>query len=206
MQRALNEKEAEIFLEKEGFKLVKRINIKKIEEIPKVEKEIPYPWVMKVNSSKIAHKAKLGGVILNIGSQIKAQEAFEKLEKIENFEEVMIQEQISGEEIIVGIKKTPEFSQVLMFGKGGSKVEEEKDISFRVLPITNKDTNDLIKEINFYRVLQEKGCTIKEIKELILKTGNLIKKHSNITELDINPAIVNSKELKIVDARLILEE
>lgn len=206
MQKLLNEKEAELLLEKEGFKLVKRENIKKIEEISKIEKKIAYPWVMKANSSKIVHKAKLGGVILAINSQIQAQEAFEKLEQIENFEEAMIQEQINGEEIIVGIKKTPEFSHVLMFGKGGSKVEEEKDISFRVLPLSKKDVNEMIKEINYHKVLEEKEANIKEIKELILKTASLVKKYPNIIELDINPAIVNSKELKIVDARLILEE
>ncbi len=206
MQKAFTEKEAEEFLEKQGFNLVKRATIKKIEQIASVEKKIAYPWVMKVNSSKIAHKAKLGGVILNITSQIKAQEAFEKLEKIENFEEVMIQEQITGEEIIIGLKKTPEFSQVLMFGKGGSRVEEEKDIVFRILPLTNKELENMIKEINFYKILNEKQANIPAIKELLLKTSKLAKKYPGIIELDINPALVNSNEAKVVDARIIFEE
>lgn len=206
MQKIFTEKEAEEFLEKQGFNLVKRANIKKIEQIGDIEKKIAYPWVMKVNSSKIAHKARLGGVILNITSQIKAQEAFEKLEKIENFEEVMIQEQISGEEIIIGLKKTPEFSQVLMFGKGGSKVEEEKDVVFRVLPVTNKELDEMIKEIHFYKILNEKQVNIKSIKELLIKTNKLAKAYPKIIELDINPALISSKEAKIVDARIILED
>lgn len=205
MQKTFTEKEAEEFLEKQSFNLVKRATIKKIEQIADIEKKIIYPWVMKVNSSKIAHKAKLGGVILNITSQIKAQEAFEKLEKIENFEEVMIQEQISGEEIIVGLKKTPEFSQVLMFGKGGSKVEEEKDVVFRVLPVTNKEIESMMKEVRFYKILEEKQANLKAIKELLIQTCKLAKAYPKIIELDINPALVNSKEAKIVDARIILE-
>ena len=203
--KVYTEKEAEIFLEKEGFDLVKRATIKKIEQIKEIEKKIAYPWVMKASSSKIVHKASLGGVILDINSQINAQEAFERLEKINSFQEAMIQEQITGEELIIGLKKTPEFSQVLMLGKGGTKVEEEKDIVFRVLPVTAKDINEMIKEIHFYKTLEEKQANINSIKNLLLKVNNLAKKYPNISELDINPAFVNSKETKIADARIILE-
>ncbi len=139
MQKTLTEKEAEDFLESEGFDVVKRAVLKNEEEIIGAEKKVPYPWVMKASSRKLAHKAKIGGVILGIKNQMQAQESFDKLSKLPAFEEAIIQEIAEGEEIIIGIKKTQEFDHVLMFGKGGSKVEEEKDVSFRVLPLRKKD-------------------------------------------------------------------
>jgi succinyl-CoA synthetase beta subunit len=206
MQKALTEKEAEDFLEKQGFSVVKRMIISKAEQLIEAEKNLPYPWVMKVSSSKIAHKAKLGGVITNITSQLKAQEAFEKLSKIEGFQEAIIQETLSGEEAIIGIKKTPEFGQVIMFGKGGSKVEEEKDVSFRVLPAANQELEELMKETHFYKKLEDKQVNLKILKKYLANTAKLAKRYPNLIELDINPLFINAQEAKAADVRIILEE
>jgi hypothetical protein len=203
MKKGLTEKEAEEFLEKEGFEIIKRETIKNLEEIKKAEKKINYPWVMKISSSKIMHKVKVNGVICNIDTQIKAQEAFEKLSSIENFEEAMIQETAKGEEIIMGIKKVPEFNHVIMFGKGGSKVEEDRDVSFRVLPITVKEAKEMIKEVNFYKILEEKQVNINLILKLVIKLGKLTEAYPDIIELDLNPVFANQETLKIADARIV---
>ena len=62
--KKLTEKEAEEFLEKNGLKVVKREFIKKQTQLKGIK--IKFPWVMKISSTKIAHKASLGGVITNI--------------------------------------------------------------------------------------------------------------------------------------------
>lgn len=206
MQRQLTEKEAENFLENEGFQVVRRAVIKKDRDIKEAEKEVSYPWAMKASSSKISHKARLGGVILGIDNQMKAQESFEKLEKIRGFEEAIIQEMASGEEIIIGLKKTPEFGHALMFGKGGHRVEEEKDVSFRVLPVSKKDIDELIKDTRIFKILEEKQANIGIIKKNLLKTVELAKKYPNILELDINPLFVSQENAIIADARIIFEE
>jgi acyl-CoA synthetase (NDP forming) len=38
-----------------------------------------------------------------------------------------------------GIKKTPEFGHVLIFGDGGTDVEKKKDVSIRAVPIKKED-------------------------------------------------------------------
>ena len=205
MQKISAEKEAEDFLEKEKFPVARRAIIKKEEDIQAIEKIIPYPWVMKASSTKLLHKAKLGGVILSIDSQIKAQESFDKLSKLENFEEALVQEMVSGEEIIMGLKKTPEFGIVLMFGKGGSRVEEEKDVSFRVLPASKQEIKEMLTETKIYRVLEEKQANIKEMIKVIEKVANLAKKYPNILEFDINPLFVNKETAVIADTRIVFE-
>jgi succinyl-CoA synthetase beta subunit len=206
MQRILTEKEAEDFLEKQGFSIVKRAIAKNSEEIVAASKELKFPWVMKASSQKIVHKAKLGGVILNISSQIQAQEAFDKLSKIEFFEQAIIQEMALGEEIIIGLKKTPEFGLVIMFGKGGSRVEEEKDVSFRVLPASKIELKNMIKETKFYKILEEKQVNMKSIAQVLDKTAKLAKDYPNILEFDINPLIVNHEQAQVIDARIVIEE
>ena len=155
MQKTLTEKEAEDFLEKAGFKVIKRAAITDSDQVKALTKTIDFPWAMKLGSAKVAHKAQVGGVILNIENSMAAQEAFDKLSKIDGFEEAIVQEMFSGEEAIIGIKKTPEFGHVILFGHGGINVEKEKDVSFRVLPASKKELKNMIKETKFYKTLEE---------------------------------------------------
>lgn len=203
--KQLTEKEAEKLLEKEGFRVAERDIAKTKEDLKKIEKKIKFPWAMKASSSKIVHKARIGGVKLSIKNLKEAGEAFEEISKIEDFEEVLIQEMVMGNELIIGLKKTPEFSHILMFGKGGTRVEEEKEVVFRVLPLTKKDIDDMIKETEVFLPLKKEGANIKEIEKVIRKVGALAEKYKNISEFEINPLFVNEKEAVVVDARFLFE-
>ena len=105
----------------------------------------------------------------------------------------------------MGLKKTPEFGIVLMFGKGGSRVEEEKDVSFRVLPASKQEIKEMLTETKIYRVLEEKQANIKEMIKVIEKVANLAKKYPNILEFDINPLFVNKETAVIADTRIVFE-
>lgn len=196
----LTEKEAEDLLEKEGFRVAKRVLIKNKDELKKIK--LPFPWAMKISSRYIVHKAKMGGIVLNITDISSAENAFDKFKSINHFEGILVQEMILGEELIIGLKKTPEFGLVVMIGKGGSKVEEEKDVSFRVIPLSVSDAGEMIREIKFYDALKKKGIHFKVIEENLIKISKLAEKYPDISELDINPLIVNSSEGVIVDARI----
>lgn len=202
----LTEKDAEKLLEKEGFDVAKRIFVTSKKELAGIIKKIKFPWVMKVSSSKIVHKAKIGGVKLNIQNLNEALSAFEELSQSNDFEEVLVQETIKGDELIIGLKKTPEFSHVLMFGKGGLNVEKEKDIVFRVLPLTNHELDDMLKETKIFPTLRKNKANIKEIKNVIQKVSLLPNKYNNISEFEINPLFMNEKEAVVADARFLFEE
>lgn len=197
--KQLTEKEAEDFLEKNKFDVAKRTTISNKSQLTKVK--IPFPWVMKVSSKKIMHKVKVGGVILGIDSIEKATQSFEQLSKIQFFEEAIIQEMIRGKEIVIGVKNTSEFGHTIMFGRGGSNVEKNKDVSFRIFPLESKDINEMIKETTISQELTQKE--LEQIKNVMEKIQLLIKKNSNLEELDINPLLVNEKQAVTADARLI---
>jgi succinyl-CoA synthetase beta subunit len=200
----MTEKEAEDFLEKKGFDVVQRVLINSVEELKKTEKSIAFPWVMKISSTNITHKAKIGGTVLGVNSYEVAVKNFYKLSKIEGCEGVLIQPMILGQELIIGIKKTPEFSEVIMFGKGGSNVESENDVSFRVVPLSKEDAEEMIKETKIYGAIKEK-INEKQIIKNLLSISELAEKNPSIKELDINPLIANKKQAIVVDARLQFE-
>jgi hypothetical protein len=201
--KILTEKEAEDFLEKEGFSVIERAIAKNKEQLKIADKTINLPWAMKVISNRIVHKKSAGGVLLNINSLAQAETALNKLANLEGFEGATIQPMFSGEELILGLKKTPEFGLTIMIGKGGSNVEKEKDVSFRVLPITLKDAKEMFSELKLYSSLKKSGADIIQIEKSILQLADLAKRFPKIEELDINPLTINKKEAKVVDARIV---
>jgi len=197
--RIFTEKEAENFLKKNGFKIFKGIYIHKKIELERVLKNFEFPVVMKVSGEKIIHKKKINGVVVGVSNFEEAKSTFEKLIKIKDAEEVLIQEQISGKEFFLGIKKTPEFEHVLVFGRGGTDVEEKKQVVFRVCSVLEKkDIQEMFKELK----IEKNNCLEKNI----FKLCGLVKKFPEISELDINPFFMQKNLVgKIADARVIWE-
>lgn len=157
---------------------------------------IRFPVVLKIPD--MLHKTEKNAIKI-----IKNREELEKF--IKKFKKnVLVQEFIQGYEIIIGVKKDSQFGNVVMFGLGGIFVEVLKDVSFRICPVNKKDALEMIKEIKGYRILQgyrSRKVNISKIANLIVKTSNLVEKEK--IELDFNPVIVNEKEAKIVDAKII---
>lgn len=197
------EKEAEKFLENKGFNVIERVYITKESELSKAIKKIKFPLVMKVSGKKIIHKNKINGIKTNIKDIKQAIKSFNQLKKIKNSEGILIQKQIKGKELLLGIKKTPEFGHTIAFGTGGIHTEELKDISFRISPFKIKEARKMIKETKISKKLNTKN--LKEIEKNLVKLCQLTKKYPKIKELDINPLIIDKKNTTIVDARIVFE-
>jgi succinyl-CoA synthetase beta subunit len=189
------EKEAEDFLEKNQFSVVNRNFIKNKSQLKNIK--LSFPWVMKVYSRKIIHKNKANGIILNIKNLSQAKHAFIKLSKLKGFQGTIIQEQIKGQELILGLKSTEDFGLSILLGKGGTDVEKIKDITFRIIPINQKDAEQMIKDLKIK--INNKQAIINNL----LKLNKLALKNKNIQELDINPIILTKDKATIVDARII---
>jgi acetyltransferase len=125
-----------------------------------IAKDISYPVVMKIATPAVLHKTEAGGVIVDLRSEPEVRDAFEelkkrvgKLEKDEHFS-VAIQRMVSGAvETIIGMTTDPSFGPLMMFGLGGIYVEVMKDVAFRINPLTDQDTKDMIKSLRSYPLL-----------------------------------------------------
>ena len=215
-KRSLLETEAKELLREYGIPVPDFKLIKSEEEIIGLAKEINFPIVMKIVSPDIIHKTDTGGVKINIKDEKEAKLAYQEI--ISKAKEYNKNAEISGviayamvpqgTEIIIGMMKDPHFGPVIMFGLGGIFVEVLKDISFRVLPIEERDAEEMITEIKGYEILKgvrgEGPKDIKAIKKLLMKISQLVMKNPEIKEIDLNPVIVFDKGLQVIDARIIL--
>ncbi|MCM8830245.1 MAG: acetate--CoA ligase [Candidatus Omnitrophica bacterium] len=198
-----------------GINTVNSFLTKNISECKRYFKKIGSPVVMKLVSPDILHKTEAGGVKVGIDSFKGAETAFKEIiesakryKKDAVIEGVQLQPFIQGgTEVIVGVNKDPQFGHILMFGLGGIYVELIKDVSFRVIPVTDIDAGEMVEEIKTAKML--KGFRniperdINAIKNVLLRVSQLCMDFPEIEEMDINPLIVleKGKGTIAVDAR-----
>lgn len=215
-KRSLLETEAKELLKEYGIPVPDFKLIKGEDEIIGLAKEINFPIVMKIVSPDIIHKTDAGGVKLNIKDEKEAELAYqeiifkaEKYNKKVKISGVIVYPIVpQGTEIIMGMMKDPHFGPVIMFGLGGIFVEVLKDISFRILPIEERDAREMITEIKGYEILKgirgEPPRDIQAIEEVLMKVSKLTMENPEVNEIDLNPIFVFEKGLQVVDARMIL--
>jgi acetyltransferase len=172
---------------------------------------------MKISSPDILHKTDVGGVKLDINSEIAAEDAFTEITtNAKRFmphamiNGVMLYEMIKGgKEVILGVTYDRTFGHMLMFGLGGIYVEILKDVSFRIAPLTRSEAVSMISEIRTSALLRgargEKPVDVEAIVDGILKLSSIVTDFPLIRELDINPLVVLNKGAIAIDARIIFK-
>jgi acyl-CoA synthetase (NDP forming) len=179
---------------------------------------IGYPVVVKVVSADISHKSDVGGVKIGLANAEEVGQAYEAV--LANSRQavpdavitgVAVQGMaVEGTEIIVGMVRDPQFGPVVMFGLGGIFVELLKDVSFRVLPLTERDAQQMVNDIKGRAILDglrgQAPVDKTAICELTLNVGAFIEQHPEIQELDMNPVFVYADGAVAVDARIVLSQ
>ncbi len=131
------------FLAKEKFPLHRALFAKDAASAVKAAKAIGYPVAAQVVSKQVIHKSDVGGVKINIGSDADLTSAINEMntkivQKISDviIDGFMIAEMVKGQEMIIGLKRDPQFGAVVMLGLGGIYTEIFKDVVFQIAPFT----------------------------------------------------------------------
>ena len=175
--------------------------------------KVGFPVALKIVSPDIVHKTDAGGVRLNLGDTKEVRRAYRyMLEtfKYRHIEGVAVQRMApSGIEAIIGVVRDPGFGPLIMFGLGGVFVEVLRDVSFRILPISEKDAADMIEEIrgsNILKGYRGPAVDLEALKQVLLKISRLVVENPEISELDINPLFLYPEGCVVVDARMFVSE
>ena len=188
------------------------------EQVISISKELGFPVVLKIASPEIVHKSDAGGVQVGLGTSEQVGEAYDGILgaiKREHpqaaIQGVSVQKMARpGVEVIIGMSKDAQFGPVLMFGLGGILVEVLKDVSFRIVPLTKRDAEEMVSEIKGYPLLEgyrgQEPVDVSNLVELLLKVSDFVEQHPEVKELDLNPIFAYSDGAIAVDARVVLEE
>ncbi|HIK02593.1 TPA: acetate--CoA ligase family protein [archaeon] len=195
-----------------GIPVAKSQLITKKEELAKIK----FPVALKVISPDLVHKTESATVAVGIKTLDEANLAYDtlisnakKAKRNVKIDGILVQEMLSGTELIVGSSRDAQFGQTIMFGIGGIFVEVMKDVTFRVNPITKTDAAEMLDEVKAKKVLDgvrgKAPVNKNAVLNILLKTSQLLQDCPQIKELDINPLFAGDKDARAADARIILE-
>ena len=213
----LTEIESKDFLQEAGIPVIETKLARTKKEAISLSKRIGFPVALKIASPDIIHKSDSGGVKLGLTNVTQAGNAYSEimLSIRQKFPKARVQgvsvQKMArpGIEVIIGLSKDAQFGPVLMFGLGGILVEVLKDVSFRIVPLTRKDAEEMIREIKGYPLLQgyrgQEPADIPFLEQLIVKVSELAEQYPQIEELDLNPIFAYKDSAIAVDARIVLE-
>ena len=108
------------------------------------------------------------------------------------------------------MSRDAQFGPVIMFGIGGVLVELLEDVVFRVVPVTETDAMEMIRDIRAYPVLEGyrggKRADTGALAHVIVGVSRFVEQHPQVTEMDLNPVLVDDHRAVVVDARITWED
>jgi acetyltransferase len=187
-------------------------------EAVEIASRIGFPIAMKIVSPDILHKTEAHGIKLNVKNAEEAKETFENLMK--GAKEVFPEAKITGVllekmvtkkyELFFGCKKDPIFGPAIIFGMGGVAVEIFNDINVALPPLNMALAKRLIEGTKIYKLLKGyrniPGVDLSALEFILYKFAYLIMDFPEISEIDINPFVIDEKEGVVLDAKIVLDK
>jgi acetate---CoA ligase (ADP-forming) len=201
--KTLTEFAAKKLLKKYGMSVPKGLVCKPKDAVKAAEK-LGYPVTMKVSSETIAHKTEAGGVILNLKSAKDVRAATTRLGKLSD--EILIERMVTGAvaELIIGLKRDPQFGLALVVGAGGVLTELLKDSVTFLLPSTRAEIVRGLQHLKCWTLItgfRGKSGDAEAVYKAVEAVAALAAAHNTeIEELDVNPLLVLKKGAVAVDA------
>jgi acyl-CoA synthetase (NDP forming) len=219
-RRQLTEFESKGVLSTWGLAVTNHRKAKTKREAVEAARVIGYPVVMKLVSPSIIHKTEAGVVQLNLRNDNDVRAAFDKLLNGRRNSRagievhgVLVEEMVTeGVEVIVGMQRDEVFGPAILFGLGGILVEILKEVSLRVVPLTNNDALEMIQETKGYELLMghrgARKADVESLVQIIQGISQFSECFQNVQELDLNPILVQErgKGAIIVDARITISQ
>jgi acetyl-CoA synthetase (ADP-forming) len=149
---AQTESEVKALLESYGIRTAKQIFAETPQAVGDAAGKIGFPVVLKISSRDIVHKSDVGAVKLGITDRAAAIDAANDMltrlkeeqpaARVSGFS---VQEMVRGEaEVIVGIRRDPQFGPLVIVGLGGIAVEIIGDVAVASAPVSRDHVRKMI--------------------------------------------------------------
>lgn len=171
--------------------------------------DLGLPVVVKLGGDGIAHKTERGLVRLGLADRAAVEQAATELlaaaRPDDGDVEVLVAPMVRGaRELIAGLHTDPQFGRCVMVGFGGILAEAVADVSFRLVPLTRVDADEMVEELRTQALLGpfrgEPAVDRDALAAAILGLSALADADPDIVSVDVNPLIVVDGKPVAVDA------
>jgi acyl-CoA synthetase (NDP forming)/GNAT superfamily N-acetyltransferase len=177
------------------------------EELAAAAIRIGFPVVVKIASGDVVHKTEQALVrtgLYNGGAVALAARAIQAT--TEERAPVLVQKQLTGVEIAVGVVRDDHFGPLIMVASGGVNLALWGDQVFLMPPFSDQDVRDVLASLRTWPLLQgyrgSVPANVDMLVRLIQQVGQLALANPSLSELDLNPVIVSAEGATCVDAKI----
>jgi acyl-CoA synthetase (NDP forming) len=178
------------------------------EQLIQTAEDLGYPLVLKTAMPGISHKSDQKGVVVGIKDPQHLQHAYGDLHQRLGKRVLLMPQVAAGVEVSVGMKNDAQYGPMIIVACGGVLIELLAERAFRLAPVSVQEASLMIDELRLARLLAgvrgqpvlDRGALV----ELIVHFSRLVLAlEESISEIDLNPVIVNESGCTIVDALVI---
>ena len=212
----LSEDDSKALLAEYGIPVSQPVAATTSNEAVEAAQRIGFPVVMKIRSPDITHKTDVGGVALDLTNEADVRTAFEgMLASVKSarpdavIDGVTLQPMVTaarGVELLVGSKQDPVFGSVLLVGAGGIMAELLQDRALELPPLNERLARRMLESLRCWPLLQgyrgRPGVNVEELIEVLIRFSYLVADWPELTEIDINPLLVDADRMIALDARM----
>lgn len=175
-----------------------------------------FPVALKILSPDISHKSDVGGVVLGLegpdqvhaaaADMLARVRAQRPAARIEGFTVQSMVRRAAAQELIIGASIDSVFGPVILFGQGGTAVEVLADRAVALPPLNEPLARALMARTRVARLLRGFRDTPPAdeaaVHRVLIAVSQLLADIPQISELDINPLIVDATGAVALDARI----
>jgi acetyl coenzyme A synthetase (ADP forming)-like protein len=199
-------------LEAYGFDLPLTKEANAVNPAQEAAVDVGFPAVMKIDSLQVSHKTELDAVKTGLQTRSEVKREFNEI--IDNVygkrpdaevNGVVVQEQLDGLEVALGMKRDPQFGPMILVGLGGIYIEALHDISFGIAPISEEEAEQMIEELqssDLFEGVRGEESHLEPVRDAIIRLGELAMNHEEISEIDINPLILKGDTAYVADIEI----
>ncbi len=169
--------------------------------------ELGYPVVVKVADAELTHKTEVGGVVVNLRSDAEVAAAAESLFG-KGFKRLLVQPQISGVELILGVTRHDLLGSFLVVGLGGVWTEILGEVEIVPAGLAPGEALAILERMRGHELLHgARGTEPVDMSALVAAIEGLdafaVSMGDAVDSVDVNPVIATPAGAWAVDALIV---
>lgn len=207
-------------LERNGVPLPRSLSVPDAAAAGRAAQEIGFPVALKLVSPAAVHKTEVGGVALGLTSAAAVAGAAEEMVRLLRaaqpdaaIDGFLVQEMVSGVELLLGARTDPIYGPMLMVGIGGVAAEAMRDTAIKLLPIDAADARAMLDSLRAKALLGAfRGRPARDVDAVVQAMLGLstvfLENAGWLSDIEVNPLMVleAGKGVRAVDVRCIRKE
>jgi acyl-CoA synthetase (NDP forming) len=172
--------------------------------------DLSYPLAAKLQSAALLHKSDVGAVVLRIDTPRALAAALQRLQALGRelaieVQGVLVEEMVGFDhELLLGLRRDPQFGPVLTLARGGVEVELDADAVTRLLPLDAAQVTVMLRSLRSARLLEGfRGRPAVDLPAVAAGIAGLcawFDGQGDLLELEINPLALRGDRAWALDA------